>query len=241
MKICDLHTHILPQVDDGARNMQDALEMLSNATASDVHSIILTPHCNRPLMADNFYTKELLNVFEELKEKSAHLPLKIALGCEFHVTNNIKDILRQKKIMTLNNSRYLLTEFPVNADSSYFKDKLQEIREYGYIPLIAHPERYDAVIKQPYIVEDWLENGCHIQLTGASIVGRYGKTIQKTAQILLKNDYVCCVASDAHGTVNRNNNLLDVYSFLSLYYSKQYAKMLLWDNPDAIFNNADLL
>lgn len=240
MKICDIHTHILPYVDDGAKDIQTAVEMLSNAIASDVELAVLTPHCNRPMMEGNFWSKKIEDSYTRLCETSSHLPIKIVLGSELFVTDDVRDVLKNNKVLTLNNSRYLLAEFPNFCDRKFFVDKLNDIKEMGYIPLVAHPERYEEVISQPGIVEEWLEMGCHIQLTGGSVVGRYGEKIQKTAQTLLKKDFVCCVASDAHGTVRRNNNLLDVYSFLSLYYSKQYAKVLLYDNPLAICKNATL-
>lgn len=234
MKICDIHTHVLPGVDDGARTMQQALQMLKNAAASDVEYLVVTPHCNRP---DSRALQELQTVFQRLCEESAQIPVKLALGAEVHVTQQLPELLRKGQLLTINSGRYLLTEFPFDWEASEFLPMLEKICALGYIPVVAHPERYHAVMEAPEQVYPWLELGCHIQLTAASVVGKYGQRPQKCAAYLLKNGMACCVASDAHGTENRNNNLLEVESYLSLYYSRQCAKALLWDNPMRIFQN----
>ena len=234
MKICDIHTHILPGVDDGAQTMEQALQMLRNAAASDVEYLVLTPHCNRQDRQD---TQNLQAVFERLCACSREIPVKLALGAEVHVTQNLPELLQRKAFPTINDSRYLLTEFPFHWEKLQFLPMLERICDLGYVPVVAHPERYCAVIEEPETVHSWLELGCHLQLTADSVVGKYGTRVQKCAAYLLKNGLVCCVASDAHGNDSRNNNLLEVQSYLTLYYSRQCAKALLWDNPKRIFED----
>ncbi len=234
MKICDIHTHILPGVDDGAQTMEQALQMLRNAAASDVEYLVVTPHCNRP---DGQGDPDLQTVYERLCRESACIPVKLALGAEVHVTQNLPELLGRRAFPTINGSRYLLTEFPFHWEKAQFLSMLERICDLGYVPVVAHPERYHAVLQAPELVYPWLDLGCHMQLTAGSIVGKYGTRVQKTAAYLLKNGLVCCVASDAHGTDSRNNNLLEVQSYLSLYHSRQCAKALLWDNPMHIFRN----
>ena len=236
MKICDIHTHILPGVDDGAQTMEDALEMLKNAVASDVEVLAITPHCNRPDTVEN-YGDRLQQRFLQLQEAAAGLPVKLVSGAEVYVTPELPQLLRQGKLPTIHHGKYLLTEFFWNFPAEQFEETLQEIIDCGCVPLIAHPERYEAVCKNPEIVEQWLDMGCHLQVTAGSILGEYGKKVKQTSTFLLKNDFVCCVASDAHGVTHRSNFLLEIQSYLTLYYSKQYAKMLLWDNPMRIVHN----
>lgn len=234
MKICDIHTHILPGVDDGAQNMAQALQMLWNAVASDVECLVVTPHCNRP---DGQNTPDLQGAFQRLCRQSAQIPVKLALGAEVHVTENLPELLRKGAFPTINGSRYLLTEFPFHWEKAAFLPMLEKIRALGYVPVVAHPERCHELLDAPELVYPWLDLGCHIQLTAGSIVGKYGARPQKCAAYLLKNGLACCVASDAHGTDSRNNNLLEVQSYLTLYYSRQCASALLWDNPMHIFHN----
>jgi len=238
MKICDLHTHVLPGVDDGAPTTEYALQMLRNAAASDVSLLATTPHCNGPFGNGNYLDQDLEDRFSQLQQAAKDIPVQLVLGAEARVNDELLYYLKQGKIPTINSSRYLLTEF--SADTQNFADILQSILDLDYIPLVAHPERYTAVCQTPQIVAQWLDMGCHLQLTGGSIMGQYGKNVQRTAAFLLKNDFVACIASDAHGVNLRSNYLLDVYDHLTVRYSKQYAACLLYDNPMRICADYDL-
>ena len=240
MKFCDLHTHVLPGVDDGAATMEYALQMLRNAVASDVELLAVTPHCNRPHEKSNYLDDNLFDCFLQLQQAAKDIPVRLILGAEVMVDELLPQLLRQKKTPTINGSRYLLAEFPVDASPVFFQDMLQSILALGYIPLIAHPERYLSVRQRPQIVAPWLDMGCHLQLTGGSIMGEYGKTVQRTAAYLLQQDLVACVASDAHGLHHRSNFLMDVYDHLSLRYSKQYAECLMYETPMAICYDNDI-
>ena len=234
--ICDLHTHVLPGVDDGAPDIACAVQMLRNAVASDVAYLVATPHWD----GTHGSLQQLRQRFSQLQQAAGDIDVQLALGAEVRVTEHLPSLLAEKAVPTLNESRYLLTEFSPNVDASAFPDALQGILDQGYIPLIAHPERYAAVCAHPQIVKQWLDMGCHLQLTGGSIRGDYGKTIWKTAEYMLQRDYVACVASDAHGTERRSNFLLDVYDHLSIRYSKQYARCLMYTNPMCICQGQSL-
>jgi protein-tyrosine phosphatase len=236
MKLCDLHTHVLPGADDGAPNLEYALQMLHNAAASDVTLLAVTPHCSE--IFGNYLTPELKQKFSELQQAAQDIPVELVLGAEARVDDAFLSALSRRQIPTINSSRYLLLEFSANERD--FEESLRNTLELGYIPLIAHPERYAAVCRNPGIVVPWLDMGCHLQLTGGSILGEYGKTVQRTAAILLKNDLVACVASDAHGLHHRSNFLMDVCDHLSVQYSKQYANCLLYENPLRICRNEDI-
>lgn len=240
MKICDLHTHVLPGVDDGAQNMDYALQMLQNAVASDVEFLAVTPHLGTPQTPSEQLLPELEKRFHELQQSAVGIPIKLALGAEVRVSENPEEYIPAGRIPTMNGSRYLLTEFPVDFKAEVFPEVLDVIQSRGYVPLIAHPERYSAVCRQPEITMQWLDMGCHLQLTGGSILGQYGKTVQKAAAFLIRNDLVACVASDAHGLHKRSNFLLDVYDHLSVHCSKQYAQCLMYTNPLRIWHDESL-
>ena len=237
MKLCDLHTHILPGVDDGAPTMEYALEMLQNAQASDVSLLAVTPHCNTPVGNGWSSPQELQERFLQLQQAAKDIPVQLVLGAEVRVTEELPKLLKEGKIPTLNGSRYLLTEFSRRTHPADFARGLQGILDCGYVPLIAHPERYLAVCDRPETVVQWLDMGCHLQLTGESVLGLYGRTVQRAAGFLLRNDLVACVASDAHGLHSRSNFLLEVYDHLAVHYSKAYAGCLMAENPARILNN----
>ena len=231
MKLCDIHTHILPGVDDGAPDMAYALQMLENAVASDVEWLAVTPHCNVPPMSENYWDDALRSRFVQLQQAAADIPIHLVLGAEVRVTEELPALLEQGRIPTINGSRYVLTEFAMHTADDAFMPMLAEMRQQGFIPLVAHPERYEAVRRNPSLVEEWLDCGCHLQLTGGSLIGSYGKTVQRTATTLLRHDWVACIASDAHGIHQRSNFMLDVYDHLFVQYSKAYADCLMYTNP----------
>ena len=231
MKFCDLHTHVLPGVDDGAPTMEYALQMLNNALCSDVEMLAVTPHCNIPFTDGNYLDQRLKDRFLQLQQAARDIPIRLVLGAEVRVSDDMISALKAGKLPTLNGGRYLLTEFAADTAEHAFRETLERICECKYIPLIAHPERYLAVCENPFIVADWLDMGCHLQLTGGSVMGEYGKTIQRTAEFLLRQDFVACIASDAHGLNGRSNFLLDVYDHLTVHYSKQYARYMMHENP----------
>ena len=235
MTLCDLHTHILPGVDDGAPTMEYALQMLQNAAASDVSVLAITPHCNGPY--GNLLDESLQEGFARLQAAAREIPVQLVLGAEARVDEKLPALLARGKIPTINESRYLLTEFSADTNGEDFIPALQQILQLGYVPLVAHPERYAAVCKDPRAVVSWLDLGCHLQLTGGSVLGEYGKTAQQTATLLLKNDLVACVASDAHSLTHRSNFLMGAFDHISVQYSKQYAKLLFYETPMGICAN----
>lgn len=233
MKFLDLHTHILPGVDDGAQTVEDSLQMLRNAAASHVAAVVATPHSNVLPHWENYDCEAFRGRLLQLRQLAARegIPVQIIAGAEVRVTEELPELLRQKKIMSINAGVYLLAEFAPWDAPDFMLEQLEKIRDRGYIPLIAHPERYGAVCRSPSLVGDWLEMGCHIQMTAGSILGKFGPEARKAAEYLLRNNMTACVASDAHGVRRRTNFLMEVYDHLSLKYGKGFAQALLWETP----------
>lgn len=240
MKLCDVHTHVLPGVDDGAPTMDYALQMLENAVASHVEWLALTPHWRVVTGEEPPSVDRLRQDVSLLREAAADIPIQLVSGAEVRVTDALMAALTAGDIPTLNDSRYVLTEFAVDTNAAAFLPVLEDMLQAGYIPLVAHPERYAAVCRDPRMVQDWLDCGCHLQLTGGSVMGTYGKTVQRTATTLLRNDLVACIASDAHGLRGRSNFLMDVYDHLHIQYSQAYARCLMYTNPLRIFRDETL-
>lgn len=232
MKILDLHAHVLPAVDDGAGSEAESLAMLRNAYASRVEALVVTPHSNALPRWRN-YPEDVREKYRQLcaDTQAAGIPIMLMPGAELWVTEELPQLLREGAVATINGGRYVLTEFSVRAEPAYFLRMLSKILQEGYVPLVAHPERYAAVCREPAIVGQWLELGCHIQLTGASILGKFGPEPKRAADYLLRNRMAACVASDAHGAHRRTNYLMDVYDHLSLHYAKGTAQTLMWDIP----------
>ena len=149
MEILDLHAHVLPGADDGAATEEVSLQMLQNAVFCDVKALVVTPHCNVPGMPENHLTHGLKAQFDALCQavRAAGLPISLMLGSEVRVTPALPELLKAGKIPTLNASRYVLTEFPHGGDRERYRTMLRSILEEGFVPLVAHPERYSAVCR----------------------------------------------------------------------------------------------
>lgn len=239
----DIHTHIIPGLDDGSDDIETSIIMAEMAVDSGVDTIVATPHCNQLGMYENFVSDDLIRRMESFREEVARekIDLEVKLGMEIFCTREVPKLLKEKKLLTLNDSRYVLVEFAFGIDIPRMERMLFSILDSGYIPVIAHPERYYAVQAQPEIVYDWLQEGMGIQINKGSIFGRFGRGECRCANTLLRNGLVSCIASDAHGVDSRTTDMSDAFEFLSMEYSEELADLLLEENPRRILDNKPLL
>lgn len=239
----DIHTHIIPGLDDGSDDMETSIIMAEMAVDSGVDTIIATPHCNQLGMYENFVSDDLIRRMESFREEVARekIDLEVKLGMEIFCTRDVPKLLKEKKLLTLNDSRYVLVEFAFGIDIPRMERMLFSVLDSGYIPVIAHPERYYAVQAQPEIAYDWLQEGMGIQINKGSIFGRFGRDECRCANNLLRNGLVSCIASDAHGIDSRTTDMSDAFEFLSMEYSEELADLLLEENPRRILDNKPLL
>lgn len=236
----DIHCHILPLVDDGADSLEDAIEMARMAAQDSVSAIIATPHCNLPYDGDKNYISEgLQRHFFRLQQavKAAGIPVAIHPGAEVLCTPDVPELLAQGKLLTLAGSRYLLVEFFFDEDLAYMDEMLLAIARQGCIPVIAHPERYEAVQRVPMVVERWFRAGYIIQLNKGSILGRLGRRAAWTAEWILEHGLAHVVASDAHSPTVRTPRMRELLQYLSENCSEAYINILLADNPRRILEN----
>lgn len=235
----DIHCHILPASDDGADTMDDALAMARAAADSGVTAILATPHCNLPgAVEKNYISLDLRDRFVALclAVRQAGIPLSILPGAEVLCTPDLQELLNQKKLLTLAGTRYLLIEFIFDEPLSFINDRIAVVRANGLTPVIAHPERYDAVQQTPHAVEDWREQGCVLQLNKDSILGMLGHRAERTAHWLLGRGFAHAAASDAHDPAVRTTPMDELRIFLSQAYAPAYAELLLDRNPSRILN-----
>ena len=236
----DLHCHILPFVDDGAQNAAMACEMAEHSLRSGVDIVVATPHCNIESMPSNFRSRNYWEVFGLFKAllKQHRIPLTLLPGAElFAHGHNLEQLLEEQQVVTLNNSRYLLTEFNFHSSAEDMSAKLRLIRHKGYIPVIAHPERYSAVQEFPQIVGHWFREGYVIQINKGSVLGRLGEGARQTGLFLLRRGLAHVIASDAHHPYHRPTCFRSLTPVLSRYCSAEYAQLLLQTNPLRIISD----
>lgn len=237
----DIHAHILPGIDDGPKTIREAIHMLRIASEKGVHTIAATAHCNIDDLYGNFYHEKYYSIFKELEAEiaSEKIPVKIVAGTEVYASEELPALLKMGKIISLNKSRYILLEFGNHKDLALISFVISELISLGYIPIIAHPERYPYVQKEPHLAGLWLKQGCLLQLNRESILGTFGKLAKNTAIYLLKRNMASFIASDAHDPFMRTTDLSAAYNFISDYFSENMAYLLMEENPGKVMCNHD--
>lgn len=237
----DIHCHILPNIDDGARDFEDCMEMIKMQSKSGVKAICATPHF---IEGDSdvhisVITERIHMVNQELKKRN--IEAIILPGMEVFLTPNLVELYEEKRIITLNNKNYLLIELPMfESRPSYLDDILFSLELKGIHPIIAHPERYRQVQQHPNTVYKLIESGCLIQVNSGSITGEFGKSVQKTANTLLEHNMVHFVASDCHSSKARMSLLNESYDMVAKKFGKNYAKKLYVDNPRDVLDGKEI-
>ena len=195
----DIHSHILPGVDDGAKSIQNSIDMLRNASKAGVRIIVATPH-----LLDGMFEKgiperlDLIKELQDLADKNA-IKIQIKPGYECYISPEMSRLGEKLFEWTINNNRkYMLLELPMQNMPLFVDDALDNIKKQGITPIISHPERYMTVIKDPKILLKFIEKGCVIQLNAGSILNYYGRAVKNTARTLLECNYIHVVASDMH-------------------------------------------
>lgn len=204
----DTHSHILPGIDDGARTFEDSIAMLIPARVAGVTDIILTPHYLKGTKYNNGNIKKW-ELYQDLKKRAedAGIAINLYLGNEIYIDAQLPEMLAgylgkksdlMYEVSTLNSSKYVLVELPVRAEENSAKTTLTTIVKDGFIPLIAHPERYYYVQEDLSVLDDYIKIGCLLSGDILALTGKYGKREEKTLKKLLLDNKIFCLASDAH-------------------------------------------
>ena len=235
----DIHCHILPGMDDGSGNFSDSIEMAQLAASSGIHTIVATPHCNVPNVFENYWTPEVHSALDRLQEalNARKIPVTLLPGQEIFLASDFLPLIKQGELIPINHSRYLLVEFKTFENPSVAIRKLQRIVAEGYIPIVAHPERYSFVHEHEDMVYRMKELGCLIQINKGSLKGRFGHTATKIAYEILGSRDADFVASDGHSQYSRTPYLADAYEIVSECFSPDYADFLLKYNPQKVLKN----
>ncbi len=233
----DIHCHILPGVDDGAKNWEIAVDMCRMAGYDGIEHIVATPHANDVYAYDR---DQHARTLDELREKIGGKP-ELTLGCDFHFSyDNIQDALAHPHRYTIGETKYLLVEFSDYSIPPMAMEGFFHLQTAGLMPIITHPERNPILQAHPEMVLDWVENGALVQVTANSLTGHWGDRAKRVARGLLERDAVHVVATDAHDLKNRPPLLSAARHALTQLRNAEVARALVEENPRAIVQGQEL-
>lgn len=203
----DIHSHIIPSIDDGAKSLEETMEMLENAAKDGTRKIFATPHyCIG--YGDECYkdvVKKVKEIGEEVEKKNINI--KIYPGQEVYYSGRLLEDLKEGVIGTLNETRYMLIEFNMRHLEEEVFETLYELKIGGIVPIVAHPERYTYLQKHPSLINKFIDEGCLFQLNGGSTLGMHGREAEETAKLFIEKGIYSFIGSDAHSTRYRKTGI----------------------------------
>ncbi len=249
MRFIDLHSHLLPGIDDGSSSIVETVEMLRIAHRRGTRGIVATPHAFQPMFATHSLValcgafSRMMEELTDLASYSDHSFLKemeVHLGSENLVTPEFLQALEERKVLTLNGSRYLLVEFPLFMPFPLIESAALQILEREMIPVLAHVERYEAFHQRPECLKDLKTRGCVIQVNADSIgKGRKDENSQ-LAVSLASQGVLDVIASDGHDASARPPEVQSAFDRLAKELSEEKLNTWMSENPSRILANQNL-
>lgn len=238
--LIDIHSHILPGVDDGADSLAMSMRMLKIAADDGISKIVLTPH-NKPGHRHIHFSKMASRV-EELQEIMAeeNIEIELYIGSELYYRSGLSEEIENGMSATLAGSRYVLLEFTPLEDFDYIRNGCYALLTCGYYPVLAHVERYQNVCSKKYGIDELIDMGCYIQVNAGSVMGKAGPKAKRFVRNILKRRQVHFIATDAHDLKKRSPCLSDCANFISKKYGEDYSEKLFCENPMCVIGDKDI-
>ncbi|MBR3002591.1 MAG: hypothetical protein IKF38_03385 [Clostridia bacterium] len=233
----DFHTHILPNIDDGSRSIEETFNLIEEAKNAGFDKIVLTPH-----YMEGYYETDVAEREVWLDAISKNLYIKkfngkLYLANEIYISDNIMNLLENAKASTINNTSYVLFELPLNAEPLNLYNIIYEMQQYKIVPVLAHPERYSFVQKEPELLYDLVEKGVLLQSNYGSIIGQYGKKAQSLVKKMFENKLVHFLGSDVHRQNTIYKRIPECLMEIRKITGEEYLDELTTKNPELALAN----
>ncbi len=236
----DFHSHIVYDVDDGSETIEQSIEILKKAEKAGFTKVILTPH----YMEDyyEFPASEIEEKIQLLRQKCQEEQINIELyqANEIYITNHMIDFIENNEATTINNSRYVLFELPMNEEPPNLLEVIYQLVENHKVPIIAHPERYAYIQKAPNRLLELIEHGVLFQTNYGSIIGQYGKEIQKTAKLLIEHNFIHFLGSDVHHEGYIYEKMPEIREQLRKIIDNEKIEELTTENAEKVLQNEEI-
>lgn len=218
-------------IDDGLQSKEETIQGFKSLTKENIDTIVLTPH-----VKSSTKIEVLIERMKEVQELGKYYGINVLQGSEVLLNQSMIDTL--DKVLPIENTKVVLIEFDLSLGRPKEEsiDYLHELKVLGYIPMIAHIERYFDKVNYD-LIDEWLAMGCILQVNRTSLIGLHGSTVQKRTVELIKKGVVHVVASDTHSLSGRKCRLQDSYDYVSKKVSKEVAEELHRNNPRRIITN----
>lgn len=237
----DMHSHILPEIDDGAKSIEESIEMIKEAYKAGFTGIVSTSHyIEDSYDASKQKRYELIKIIEKRLENE-NIDITIYNGAEAYVNTNLNDLIKKEELVTINETKYLLIELPMNNKIIYLNEIISELKDNGIIPIIAHPERYSYVQKDPKILNDLIDQGVLFQSNYGSLIGKYGKDAQKAVKKLLKNNMIQLLGTDTHRSNSTYTQMDEIIKKFTKLLGKEKFEILSTVNPLKVIANEKII
>ncbi len=236
----DLHSHIIPSIDDGAKDMEMSLAMLEMAVESGTKGMVATPHVIEGEWLPTW--DRILFDCDRLQKKAQNAGMEIPIfpGGEVALHFDILEKLKAPGPYCINGGRYLLVELPASHIPSFTDEFFFTLQARGITPVLAHPERHPELAKRPEILVAWIRKGILTQINGTSIIGHMGERVMAMAELLLINDMVHALGSDAHRLRNRNPNLTSAVAKITELIGLEKTQDIILKNPNHIIHSREV-
>ncbi len=235
----DLHCHILPGLDDGAKSLEESVEMAQIAEDDGIERIVATPHLFR-----GYFMQEDPGIIEEKKEelsrafKANDIHLELLSGAEVHISHNLMDeIMKNRESLVIDRSSYMFVEFPSRHVFSGVKELFFELMSEGIIPIIAHPERNSVFVRNPTFLYELIRMGSLAQANSGSLSGVYGREAEQAVLRFLDMNLIHFIGSDGHNTHALAPRLSEARESAERIIGKEGAWSLVRENPGAVLED----
>ena len=233
----DFHSHILPNIDDGSRSIEETFNLIKEAKNVGFDAIISTSH-----YMENYYETDTPErevwvnaIYENLQAKN--IDIRLYLGNEIYLSENIINLLENGKASTINDTSYVLFEMPLNAEPMNLYDLVYQMLQCKLVPVLAHPERYSFVQKDPDLIYDLIQKGVLMQANYGSIIGQYGEKAKIIVKKFFENRMIHFLGSDVHRQNTIYPRIPEILSILNDLIGEEKLEELTNTNPALVLKN----
>ena len=236
----DIHSHILPSIDDGSKDIEETFKIINEACEAGFSDIFATSHYIEGEYEFNKTDREFIIEAIMQKVKEERIDINIHNGAEGYISNELPNLIKEGIVPTLANSKYILFELPLRAKVMYTDEVIIKLIKMNLVPIIAHPERYELIQDEPGIAIKWVEEGALLQSNYGSIIGRYGMTAKETLFKLLDSNAVHFLGTDNHRAGSIYTRMDDIKREFKKKIGRDKFKELSEINPRCILNNQNI-